>query len=159
MHKGRPILVSAGFRTPKEVRGLHSSGLEPVVVNNVKELTALNPEKQGAIIAKIGNRKKLLLLKLALEKNISVFNVNNIEEIMKKIEESFIVRKKSKEDKSKEKSKKEEEKKKKAEEKKKKEKTEKQKNESTESSAEPVIKEEEEDKQKKDIEKTIIKKQ
>ncbi|MBT6774545.1 50S ribosomal protein L32e [Candidatus Woesearchaeota archaeon] len=161
MHKGRPTLVSAGFRSPRAVRGLHSSGLEFATVNNVKELMTLNPEKQGALISKIGNKKKLDLLKLALEKKIAVLNVKNVADAIKKIEDSFSARKKLKEEKTKVKGKKEEDKKKRAEEKKKKEEGEKQsKEEKVTPSGDSLNKDQEEvKKQKKDVEKTIIKKQ
>ncbi|MBT4804785.1 50S ribosomal protein L32e [Candidatus Woesearchaeota archaeon] len=161
MHRGRPKLVSTGFRSPKAVRGLHSSGLEFTTIGNVKELVALNPEKQGAVISKIGNRKRLELLKLALEKKIVILNVKNVEEQIKKIEDSFTAKKKIKEEKSKVKNKKEEDKKKNAEEKKKKEEGEKKSKETKETPSDDSLNKDQEEvkKQKKDIEKTIIKKQ
>ncbi len=156
MHRGRPKLAGAGFRSPQAVRGLHLSGLEPVIVSNLKELAAIKPE-QGIIIAKVGNKRKLDILKLALEKKISILNIKNVELIIKKIEEDFSSRKKIKQEKSKEKTKKEAEKEKKAEEKKKKETEEKEgKGELDEKLK---TQEEEVKEQKKDIEKTIIKKQ
>jgi large subunit ribosomal protein L32e len=157
MHRGRPKLVNVGFGVPKAVRGLHSSGLETVRVHNKKELLSINPEKQGAIIARIGNNKKLKLLELAKEKNITLFNIKDLEKAIEEVKSSFANRKKDKEDKSKEKSKKEVEKKKKADEKKQKEEEPAKESKSSEGKEKQL--KEQEDEEKKVIEKTIIKKQ
>ena len=159
MHRGRPKLVNVGFGVPKAVRGLHSSGLETVIVHNKKELLSINPEKQGAIIAGIGNNKKLKLLELAKEKNIALFNIKDLEKAIEEIKSSFANRKKEKEDKSKEKSKKEIEKKKKADEKKQKEEGKSEKESKPSEVIEQKHNKDQEDEEKKAIEKTIIKKQ
>ncbi|UXD21149.1 50S ribosomal protein L32 [Ignicoccus pacificus DSM 13166] len=73
--KGYPPIVKIGYRTPKEVRGLHPSGLEPVIVHNVKELEKVDKEKHIVYIASsVGKRKRALILKRAKELGIRVAN-------------------------------------------------------------------------------------
>ena len=73
--KGYPPIVKVGYRTPRDVRGLHPSGLEPVRVANAKELEKLNPKKHIVVIAsQVGLRKKLELARIAREKGFRVAN-------------------------------------------------------------------------------------
>jgi len=154
-HRGRPKLVSPGFGSPKAVKHLHSTGLQKVIIQNKKQLENIDPQKQGIILSKaLGNKKRIELIKLALEKNLSILNLKDSKKHMEKLESQFKARKESKKKKLTEKEKKEEEKKKAAEEKEKKE-TEEKKPE--EKPVEEVKKEEEE--KKKEQEKTLIKKQ
>ncbi|MBI4983280.1 50S ribosomal protein L32e [Candidatus Woesearchaeota archaeon] len=154
--RGEPRLVTAGYGSPREVRGLHSSGLEKVVVSNAPGLQAIDPKKQGAIISStVGNKKRLELLRLAVEKKIRVLNVKNAEKLIEKIQSEFAARKHSREDKLKEKGKKHEEKKYKAEDKKKKKEEEKAK---AEENKEEKTKTEKK-KKKEAIEKSLIKRQ
>lgn len=121
-HRGRPSLVSIGYGGPKLVRHLHSSGLEKTIVHNAKELLAIDPDKQGAIIASsTGKKRKQELLQLARVKKIRILNVKDAEKALEKIKSDFDSRKSFRAKKSREKSKKEEEKRRKAEEKKKEE--------------------------------------
>ncbi|NLU04262.1 MAG: 50S ribosomal protein L32e, partial [Methanothermobacter sp.] len=54
---------------------LHPSGYEDVLVSNMRELEALDPEKQAARIASaVGARKKTLMLEKARELGIKVLN-------------------------------------------------------------------------------------
>jgi len=73
--KGYPPLASVGYRTPKVIRGLHPSGLKPVVVNNPKELEGLDPSK---VIVYIGStvslKKRSEILAKARELGIKVAN-------------------------------------------------------------------------------------
>jgi len=157
MHKGRPALPNPGYGAAVSVKGLHISGLKPIVVNNSNELLGLDVKTEGAIISgKIGNRKRLKLLNLASEKKITLLNVKDLANLTKKIQDYLTERKKVKQDKLKKKSDKEAEKRKKAEKKKEKE----DKDKSAESVEDKIQKSEEEKKeQKKLAEKTITKKQ
>ncbi len=77
---GRPVSVNVGYRGPAAVRGLHHSGLAPILINTLKELSALDVKTQGAIIANVGGRRKTELLTACKQKNVTVFNVRNIDE-------------------------------------------------------------------------------
>ena len=75
--KHRPAIVKIGYRGPALVRGLHPSGLEDVLIHNVKELEALNPETQGARVAStVGKRKRVEIVKKAQELGIKIFNIS-----------------------------------------------------------------------------------
>jgi large subunit ribosomal protein L32e len=75
--KHRAAVVKIGYRCPALVRNLHPSGLEDVLVNNVKEISALNPETQAARIAStVGKRKRIEMIKKANELNIRILNIS-----------------------------------------------------------------------------------
>lgn len=153
MHCGRPAMPNPGFGVPAEVRGLHKSGLEMVVVRNAEELQIVNSKTQGAIIAaSVGARKRLSLLEMAQQKKITLLNVKDAGAAAKRLVSDFEQRKELRKRKAVEVSKKEEQKKKKAEELAQKEKEEKKK--ATEESAEEKSKREHDM-----MEKTITKKQ
>ena len=159
-HKGKARMPNPGYGSNKVVKGLHPSGLSPILVHKISDLDNLKAEKQGVIIASgVGKRKKLELLKLAQGKKLVVLSVKDLATSIKDIEAKFEVRKKAREDKVKAKGKKEDEKKKKALEKEKKDKEEAEKEDKE--SVEDKIQNEEDSKKKeaKLAEKTITKKQ
>ncbi len=93
--KGRRKMPSRGYKSPAEVKGLHSSGLEIINVHSMGELKKINMNKEGIIVAKAtGMKKRLEIFKKAKELNISILNLN-IDEQIKKIED-FINSKKKK---------------------------------------------------------------
>lgn len=157
MHCGRPAMPNPGYGAPKEVRGLHASGLEMVVVHNAEELQNVNSKTQGAIIsASVGSRKRISLLEMAQQKKITLLNVKDASVMAKKLLSDFTERKELRKVKAVEMTKKEEQKKKKAEERAQKEKEEQKKAERPEAgaAAEEHVKQEQEM-----MEKIITKKQ
>ncbi|MFN3268072.1 MAG: 50S ribosomal protein L32e [Zestosphaera sp.] len=73
--KGMPPRPSSGFGTPREVRGLHPSGLRPVVVRNVKELESLNPSEVIVYVGRtVGRRKRVEIVSRARELGFLVAN-------------------------------------------------------------------------------------
>ncbi len=78
---GKTPLVEAGYGSPALVRGLHPSGFEEVVVNNIKELEVLKAGKQAARIAHtVGSRKRSLIETKAAEMGLKVLNPARKEE-------------------------------------------------------------------------------
>ena len=74
--KYRPSKVRVGFRAPKIVRGLHSSGFQEVMVHTVKELDIIDPKKQAVRIGgTVGTKKRLEIAKRADELAIRVLNM------------------------------------------------------------------------------------
>ena len=74
--KYRPSKVRVGFRGPKEVRGLHSSGFEEVMVHNAADLEKVNPKKQAVRIGgTVGTRKRLEIAKKAEKLEIRILNM------------------------------------------------------------------------------------
>ena len=75
--RGFPPIVSIGYRLPKQVRGLHASGLNQVVINNVDELLKIKDKKDNVIItisSTVGFKKRLEILAKAKELGFKVSN-------------------------------------------------------------------------------------
>ena len=68
-----PKVVVIGYKSQIDQSG-KIDGLNPVLVHNSKELLALN-KNSLAIIAKIGAKKRIELIKLAQENKIKLLNV------------------------------------------------------------------------------------
>ncbi|MFH1821703.1 MAG: 50S ribosomal protein L32e [Methanobacteriota archaeon] len=73
--KGKGKMVTIGYRLPKDIRGLHPSGLAEVMVKNVAEIEGIDASKQAVRIASsVGRRKREPILKKAGELKIRVLN-------------------------------------------------------------------------------------
>ncbi len=73
--KGYPEKVKAGYRGPREVRGLHPSGFREVIVHNVEELSRVDPEREAVRIAStVGRRKRMEIIERAAELGIRILN-------------------------------------------------------------------------------------
>jgi large subunit ribosomal protein L32e len=66
--------VRVGYKTPKDLRGVHPSGYEEVLVSNVNDLKKVDPKIQAVKIRKIGRKKKQEILKEAEKLKIKVLN-------------------------------------------------------------------------------------
>jgi len=74
--KYRPSKVRVGFRGPRKVRGLHSSGFEEVMVYNVNDLEGIDPKKQAARIgSSVGTKKRNDIEKKANELDVRILNL------------------------------------------------------------------------------------
>ncbi len=68
-------LPSIGYRGPREVRGLHPSGFQEVLVHNERQLEGLDPAKQAVRIAHgVGSRKREIIEKACDDKGLRVLN-------------------------------------------------------------------------------------
>ena len=73
--KRRPPMVEVGYRGPAEVRGLHPSGFEEVMVYNVDGLEGIDPKKQAVRIGgTVGTKKRIAIEDRADELGIRVLN-------------------------------------------------------------------------------------
>ena len=90
--KAKPFMVTIGYRGPKEVRGWHPKGMPETTVYNVGDVEKLKErdggEKKGKkrkrektekdsvikIASSVGNRKKMEIVKKAVEKGLYVAN-------------------------------------------------------------------------------------
>ena len=96
--RGPAKKISNGYRAPKEVRGFHKSGLIPVVVSNVSQLSILTKEQGVILSAKIGNRKRQLLINEAKKKNLVLLNLDadkTLEKIQAELKQRQELRRKS----------------------------------------------------------------
>ena len=73
--KRRGPIVDIGFRGPAEVRGLHPSGFEEVLVYNVEGLEGVDPKSQAVRIGgTVGTKKRIVIQERADELGIRVLN-------------------------------------------------------------------------------------
>ena len=73
--KRRPPMVEVGYRGPAEVRGLHPSGFEEVLVYNVEGLENIDPKKQAVRVGgTVGTKKRMAIEDRADELGIRVLN-------------------------------------------------------------------------------------
>ncbi|MDP3990018.1 MAG: eL32 family ribosomal protein [archaeon] len=158
--RGRTVMPTPGFGSPRAVRGLDRSGLEKVVVSTVKKLESLLPETHGVIIGKtVGLKKKLELLTAAQKRNLTVLNVKDVAQYLDKAAKDFAEKVSARKINKQQKEKKSEEKKRKAEEKKKEEEKAKASEANVSKEEKEMKAKEESEKQKEMAEKTIKQKQ
>ncbi|MFH1439903.1 MAG: 50S ribosomal protein L32e [Candidatus Woesearchaeota archaeon] len=82
--KGNRKSVTKGYKSPAAVYGMLPNGLFPVVVNNQSQLKAVDPKLQAAVISsKVGLRKKIDLIKKAVELNIIIANLKDADKFIK----------------------------------------------------------------------------
>jgi large subunit ribosomal protein L32e len=78
--KGKGPKVASGYRTPKQVRGLHPSGFEEVHVENVADLEGVDGDTQAVRIAStVGARKRERIEEEAEDAEIRVLNPTYVE--------------------------------------------------------------------------------
>lgn len=73
--KSYPATVSIGYKSSRKKAG-RIKGMKPVLVHNLKELEKVGKENI-AILARVGARKKLELIKRAQENKIKILNVRS----------------------------------------------------------------------------------
>jgi len=72
---GKCPLVEAGYGSPAAVRGLHPSGFEEIIVNNIKDVESLKTDRQAGRIGRtVGTKKRSLIEKKAAELGLKILN-------------------------------------------------------------------------------------
>lgn len=72
---GLPSSPSPGFRTPNDIRGLHPSGYEAIVIHSEGELVALKPKYHAIIIgASVGKKKRISLKEEIVSRGFKLLN-------------------------------------------------------------------------------------
>ena len=116
--RGYRKAVQKGYGSPKEVSGLHPTGLNIVIVSSLKDLENLT-EKDGVMISStVGAKKKIDIIKTSQEKKLTLLNLKDPAKFIKDIEDRLTKNKAAKTKKQAEKEKKKEEESKKKQEKK-----------------------------------------
>ena len=86
--KGRRKMPSPGYKSPRKVKDMHSSGLRIINVSSINELTKIKKDSEGIVVSQsVGMKKRLVIFKKAKELDIKVLNIN-VDEHIKKIEKS-----------------------------------------------------------------------
>ncbi len=85
---------SMGYSSPRLVRGLHRSGLKEVRVSSISDLKQIDAKTQGVVLAKLGQKKKLELIKKSLELNLTILNIPDAKKYVKEVEKRLETKKK-----------------------------------------------------------------
>ncbi len=86
--------LKRGFGSPVAVKGLHHSGLQPVLVTHLAQLARMDKTKQGIVLSgRVGARKKMAILKEAEIQKVKVLNIDPVK-YKAKVEERLQERKK-----------------------------------------------------------------
>lgn len=94
MH-GHGALPTTGYGSPAAVRGMHKSGLIPIIVNNVADLAKADPKTNGVIIASsVGKKKKVEIVTTAQAKSLRVFNYKDGTKFIQSVKDALESRKK-----------------------------------------------------------------
>lgn len=73
--KGQPAMPRIGYRSSKKLRGLHPSGMQEVLVYNIKDMDGLHPKIHAVRIAhRVGDRKRLAIIERADDLGLHVLN-------------------------------------------------------------------------------------
>ncbi|MFX1491176.1 MAG: 50S ribosomal protein L32e [Promethearchaeota archaeon] len=73
--KNQPAMPRIGYRTPRNLRDYHPSGLREVLVHNLPELEGLHPKTHAVRIAhQVGDRKRLAIIERADDLGLRVLN-------------------------------------------------------------------------------------
>ncbi|MEM4475632.1 MAG: eL32 family ribosomal protein, partial [Fervidicoccaceae archaeon] len=77
--KGYPPIVKEGYRSARLIRGLHPSGLIPVVIANLKDAESLSPDKHVIYISStVGLRKRVELERVLKERGFRIANERGV---------------------------------------------------------------------------------
>ena len=68
--RGKPAVVSSGWRSPRAVRGLNRQGLREVIIHTEKDLSLLGEGMIGVFHRQVSLKKRLELIRLAEEKGL-----------------------------------------------------------------------------------------
>lgn len=80
--KGWPPSPNKGYRNRKEIRGIHPSGFQQVIVANINDLHKVNPEYEAVRIAHtVGARKRTEIVHKAKDMGIRILNPREMKEI------------------------------------------------------------------------------
>jgi large subunit ribosomal protein L32e len=94
--KGHSAVVSVGWRSPRAARGLHRSGLHPVVVQSVADIAKMQKNDGAVIAAGVGMRGAVLLVQELLDRKITILNMREPEKYALFVKARLDERKKAK---------------------------------------------------------------
>lgn len=101
--KSRRKQPSLGYSSPRLVRGLHPSGLKPIIIHNVNELKNVQKDNCIIISGTVGLAKKIALVKKIKELKLPVVNIKNVDLFLKEIDDKISKKRAETENKKKEK--------------------------------------------------------
>ena len=93
-YKGKKRMPSLGFCSPSKVKGLTREGFKPRLVKNLKELEGFDSKTETVVVGKIGDKKRVEILKFCLEKKFNVTNIKDVQTYIKNVEDRLKEKKK-----------------------------------------------------------------
>ncbi len=96
LKKAHKKLVTPGYGSPNEVKGMHASGICGVRISNLKDIDNIKKNAGAVISGKVGTRKKIQLIEELLKRKISILNVKEPEKYIEKVKSEREERKKKK---------------------------------------------------------------
>ncbi len=90
--RGRRKTPSVGYSSPRNSRGLHSSGLREIIITNVNELEKVSENQAIRISSGVGLKNREKIAKTAISKKIRVLNFEP-GAFLKSLEDSLKARK------------------------------------------------------------------
>ncbi|MEM4282348.1 MAG: eL32 family ribosomal protein [Candidatus Woesearchaeota archaeon] len=94
--KGQGRKPEPGWGSPSEVKGLQND-LIPVLVHNIQEIDRLEPKRHGAVIASsVGIKKKIEIVKVALQRNITLLNLKDAPSWLSAQEQAILAKRQQK---------------------------------------------------------------
>ncbi len=75
--QGKKKSPSPGYGSPREVEGLHSSGLRPIVVHTLQEIDGMQKHEGAIVGSKVGMKKREMLVMHAKKKGVVVLNISS----------------------------------------------------------------------------------
>lgn len=94
--KGHQKNPSQGYRSPVEVRGLHTSGLELVTINNLNDIKNIKENQIIEIASNVGTKNKIKMLEECKSKGLQVSNVKDIDKFIVDVKIKLELNKKQK---------------------------------------------------------------
>lgn len=88
------VIVSRGYGVPVKVKGMTRSGMKIIRVSSLGEIDSLKPDKHAAVVsAKIGFKKKKHILQSLIKNKITILNIKDPQEYVRKREDLMKSRK------------------------------------------------------------------
>ena len=114
--KGHGKMVEVGYGSPAEVKWLSKEGLKQILVRNEKEAEKINHSEEGAVIANVGIKNRISIVRKCIERKIKILNMKDPQKWLAETEKMIAEKITEKAKKQSEKKEKNKEKEKKAEE-------------------------------------------
>lgn len=94
--KGKKRSPEPGWGSPEAAKGLHPSGIKPILVSTIPQIDILKSGEGVVISSVVGNKKRTALIGHAKKKNIPILNIRNVDGFLKNIAEEMAQRKSKK---------------------------------------------------------------
>ncbi|MDO8555768.1 MAG: eL32 family ribosomal protein [Nanoarchaeota archaeon] len=89
--KGRRASPRIGFSADREVRGLTREGFVPIIIHTPEQVALLS--QPFIIAATVGMKKRVVIVKKALEKNLRILNIKDLHSYLNNVEQKLKNRK------------------------------------------------------------------